>query len=174
MSELIPRTPEDPADALGLLLACHERIERVLHGLEQLAKLEDLADHRVPATAEAIATYLREGLPLHGQDEDRSLAPRLRALGPDPELERALARMAEEHARLDELVPDLLALLGAMALGEPDWQERLQAHHAWLALLLRDHMALEEAVVFPRVAALDEQARREIVLEIRARRRGQG
>lgn len=162
--------PEDPADPLALLLACHERIDRYLLGLEQLIGLEDPADPRVPVTAEAIARYLGEGLPLHGQDEDRSLAPRLRALGPDPALERALAQLEAEHVTLDEGVPDVIALLNAMAAGEPDVQDRLRAHHAWLDLLLRDHMAREEAVVFPRIAQLDEAARREIVLEIRARR----
>ncbi len=165
---------DDPADPLALLLACHERIDRYLGGLAELARMQDPEDPRVAPTAEAVARYLREGLPLHGQDEDLSLAPRLRALGYDPALESALARMEAEHVRMDEGLPDLLALLDALPLGEPDLGERLESHHAWLDLLLRDHMAMEEAVIFPKIARLPEAERRAIVVEIRGRRREQG
>lgn len=163
-------TPEDPADPLALLLACHERIERHLDGLAELARVDDPHDPRVPPTIDALTHYFSEGLPLHGQDEDFSLAPRLLALGPDAELESALSRIHDEHVRMDESLPDLLYLLSLLREGDGAVLPNLRSHHAWLDLLLRQHMATEEATIFPRIPALPEAGRRAIVLEIRARR----
>jgi len=162
--------PEDPADPLALLMACHERIERHLDGLAELVKVEDPHDPRVPPTIDALVHYFSEGLPLHGADEDLSLAPRLLALGADAELEAALSRIHDEHVRMDEALPDLLYLLSLLREGDGDVLPHLGSHHAWLDLLLRGHMATEEANIFPRIAALPEAERRAIVLEIRARR----
>ena len=161
---------DDPADPLALLLACHERIERHLDGLGELAAVQDLDDPRIPPTVDALRRYFSEGLPLHGQDEDLSLTPRLLALGPDPELEALLSRMHAEHVQMDEALPDLLHLLSLVLEGDELALPHLMSHHAMLSLLLRDHMAMEEATIFPRIQALPEAERCAIVLEIRARR----
>jgi len=100
--------PAHPTDALSLLMACHERIHRYLGGLSALSALsalegtdEGAGDPRVAPTALACLRYFRDGLPLHGQDEDHSLAPRLRALAPDARVLEAMDRMREEHEVMD-------------------------------------------------------------------------
>lgn len=162
----------DPADVLGLMMACHERIDRYLRGFGLLARVEDPADPRAHAAAAACLRYFREGLPLHGQDEDDSLAPRLRALGADPTLEGVLARMEAEHAQMEQGLPEVWALLEAFAEGRPPDAALLRARHLWLDELLRHHLALEEELVFPKIGELDVAERRLIVREIRARRQG--
>lgn len=158
--------PETP---LGLLMACHERIDRYLGGLDQLARAEP-GDALAPPTARAVARYLREGLPLHGQDEDRSLAPRLRALGPSSRLEAALDRLQREHEEMEAGLPALLALLDEISAGGRADPGALRPRQAWLDGLLRAHVAFEEAEVFPEISRLDAAEQAAIVREIRSRR----
>jgi hemerythrin-like domain-containing protein len=159
-----------PPDPLSLFRECHARIRRFSDGLERLAALDDLRDPRAPAAANACARYFREALPLHGQDEDRSLAPRLRAHGLTPEVEAAFVRMAEEHARMDVLLPDLLVELGCVERGAREDPATLQALAGPFVALLREHIALEEAVVFPACDVLTSLEKAAIVAELRARR----
>lgn len=151
---------------LQLLEACHDQIRKTCRGLRALAAPENHGDPRVPATAEACARYLRVGLPLHGQDEDLSLAPRLRALSgvPVAALE-ALDTMDDEHATIDEELARLLPGLEALARGEAH-----ELRPEVLIGLLDRHLALEEARVFPLVPTLPEGDQAAIVREIRSRR----
>lgn len=162
--------PLPPPNPVASFLECHNRIDRFLTGMGRLAALDDLADPRAPEAARQCARYFREGLPLHGQDEDLSLAPRLRAVNPGPAALDALDQMALDHAQMDEGLPALLAQLDAIAAGTPGTPEALRSGHAWLDQLLRTHVALEEAVVFPACAALDADTLAIIAAEMRARR----
>lgn len=158
------------ADPIGGMLECHDRIRRFLDGLARLVALEDLHDPRAPEAATACARYFREGLPLHGLDEDLSLAPRLRVFG-DADVDAALDCMAAEHAMLDRGLPSLLADLDTLAAGALVPRKQLVAGQEWLDALLRGHIELEERVVFPFARqALDEQQRTEIAAEMRGRR----
>jgi iron-sulfur cluster repair protein YtfE (RIC family) len=160
------RSPRPETRPLELLEACHAQIRKTCRGLRALAAPENLGDPRIPATAEACARYLRLGLPLHGQDEDLSLAPRLRAQ-PDVPLAalEALDTMDDEHGAIDEELARLLPGLGALARGEA----RALRPEALIDLLDR-HLALEEARVFPLVPTLPEHDQAAIVREIRLRR----
>ena len=159
--------PSHPTDALGLLMACHERIHRYLGGLGALAALEGSADPRVVPTAVSCLRYFRDGLPLHGQDEDHSLAPRLRALSPDAQVLEAMDRMSEEHAALDQGLPEVLERLADVAEGRA---APLVEPHRWLSELLTRHLAMEEATIFPAMSALPPAELDAIVAEIRGRR----
>lgn len=154
-----------PESAIELLMACHERMHRYVGGVEQLVDLPD--GERARTAAAQCARYLRAGLPLHGEDEDESLAPRLRELGLSEAEEAALEQMEAEHEELHRGLPGLLAALDARAEGRP---ADLAPHAAWIGPLLRGHMELEERSIFPRLADLPEGERAEIVREIRARR----
>lgn len=158
------------ADPFVWFAACHDRIRRFVGGLERLAALDDLADPRVSPAAEQAARYFREGLPRHGEDEDLSLAPRMRALGVDAAVEAELARMTADHEEMDRGLPALLADLDALAAGRTVDPADLRARAAWLAALLLDHIAREEAVIFPAGQALGPADRAEMVREMDARR----
>lgn len=159
------------ADPFAWFAACHDRIRRFVGGLGRLAALDDLADPRVAPAAEQAARYFREGLPRHGEDEDRSLAPRLRALGVSPAVEAELTRMTADHEEMDRGLPALLADLDTLARGGTVDPAGLRARAAWLEALLLDHLAREEAIVFPAAAALGPLDRAEMLHEMDARRR---
>lgn len=148
---------------------CHERIRRFVGGLDRLAGLDDPADPRAPEAARQIARYFREGLRLHAQDEDLSVAPRLR--GADPALDALLDRLEADHAAVDAALPAVLADLDAVAGGAPVERPRFAAHHARVAGILLPHLEEEEGAFFAAVHALPEAERRRIVEEMVARRR---
>lgn len=165
---------EDPSTPLQLLMACHERIDRYLGGLAALADASDLSTSEAVITARDVARYLRLGLPLHGEDEDLSLAPRLRAALDDAALEQALDQLVFEHAAMMEGMPRLLALLDAVVARQEVDRSALRERQGWLDALLRGHVAFEEAEVFPVIDVLGRAEQEAIVREIRARRGGAG
>lgn len=160
--------PRGYADPLEWFEACHDRIRRYVGGLGLIVDLGDLADPRVPPAAAAAARYLREGLPLHGRDEDESLAPRLRRAAPD--VGPALDQLAADHARMDADLPALLADLAALAAGAPVDAQAFASRVAAFAGLMHSHLALEETTVFPAMAALPPEERAALLAEMHARR----
>lgn len=113
---------------------------------------------------------------LHGEDEERSLHPRLREAVPD----RLgwLAMLASEHARVEAgwvvLRPRLETLRQQLeAGGNPDPAEaaELARDFGRLAAALRAHMALEDRELLPlAAAALDASMLAAIAREMRERR----
>src|SRR5689334_7363940 len=92
-------------EPLGLLGDCHRRIERFLEQLLRVAEsapggpLDD--DNR--AALETALRYFERAAPLHTEDEESSLFPRLRAC-PDSrtrEALRALEGLEEDHRAAD-------------------------------------------------------------------------
>jgi len=165
---MMPGDPHSPDDPLGLLMACHDRIRRFLGGFEALVALEDPRDPRAAPTAASCARYFREGLSLHGEDEDASISPRLLALSPGAAVVEAIAVMEEEHVAIHAGLPEALAALDATARGEV---VPLEAPCRWLSTLLIGHIEAEEALIFPSLMLLPPEALDAIVDEIRARRR---
>jgi hemerythrin-like domain-containing protein len=151
------------------MLECHQRIRRFTGGLTRLAALDDLTDPRAPEAAVACARYFREGLPRHAQDEDRSIAPRLRLLA-DPVLDGVLDRMTSEHVECDHVLARILVDLDAVAAGHPEDVHTLRADARWLHGHMEAHLAAEEAVVVPALALLDGATRASILVEMHARR----
>ena len=157
---------EEPLD---LLMACHERIHRYLAGVETLVGFPDWSDPRAIATARSCAAYFRDALPLHAQDEDDSVGPRLARLGLGTELDATLGRLAEEHETIDAGCAVLVKALEAVVTGRPRTGE-LQEAIGPFATLLRAHVELEERLVFVHLDRLSVSERQAIVAEIRARR----
>jgi hemerythrin-like domain-containing protein len=151
-------------EILELLMACHSRIRRFTGGLVALCSTP-AEDERVVPTAEACLRYFREALPLHAQDEEESLLPRVLAL-PDPPIQ-ALQAMREQHEGIEALLPrvcgELEAIAGGRALSEPELLERFSG------LLLR-HIEAEERAIFVRVGELSAEDQQAMVGELRARR----
>jgi iron-sulfur cluster repair protein YtfE (RIC family) len=160
-----------------MLLECHDRIRQAMRGARGLAEVA-AADPAVAPTAAAVHRYFQVALPLHSQDEDNSLAPRLFSAGIPDDLADAVRAMHAQHTEIDAVLERLLPLWGRLAV-EPDALDAvrgdLAADTARLDALWDVHLALEEGFIFPRVGAeLDEQARAEIAEEMRARRSPQG
>jgi len=84
-------------DPLGMLRACHGRIERQLTTLERLARHlpEHGADADARAAASAILRYFDLAAPNHHADEEASVFPRL--ITRVPEARDLLARLESEH-----------------------------------------------------------------------------
>jgi iron-sulfur cluster repair protein YtfE (RIC family) len=138
-------------DAIGMLLACHQRIRNFTGIALRLGDTDAAAPAEVANAAEAVHRYYTVALPLHEADENQSVYPRLRQVltGDDA---HALELMVEQHGPIDEAVAHLVPLwnelrshpekLGALRL-------ELGHHAARLQDLWREHLALEEEVVFP-------------------------
>jgi hemerythrin-like domain-containing protein len=168
-------TPHFPSafsddDVIGPMGECHTRIRTFCGGLALLDSLDDLGDPRAPDAATRCARYFRVGLPLHGQDEDESLAPRLRAVGVAPRVTEALDRIRADHLRMDRTLPALLDHLDGIAAGKPPDHAAFHEVVVDFTTLLLDHIALEEAVIYPACKALPAAARVQIRHEMRERR----
>jgi hemerythrin-like domain-containing protein len=169
-----PSREQLDADPVHLLLDCHQRIHRFLAiALKLPGAAGSVPDAEIADAARRVRRYFTEALPLHAQDEDESVAPRLRAVGAADAVIAAIEGVAREHAEIDrvtaQLVPAWTQLVDAPErTGEV--REVLAAGAERLAELFRTHLAIEEKTVFPAVAALDEAARRAIVAEMRKRR----
>ena len=133
----------------ALLQACHVRMERSLVLMERLGA--HLATHGADTQArEAAADLLRyfdTAAPLHHEDEERHVLPRLREAGHAA----MAARLRGEHQVMERawaaLRPDLLAVqAGTLAADTlPAARARWHAY----ATLYRGHLAAEERYAFP-------------------------
>ena len=103
MSSGLPSAAPAPSfdDPLGMISACHRRIEAQLATLARLqAHLpEHGSDDDARAAARAILKYFDNAAPNHHADEERSLFPRLLALRP-PGIDGLLETLHGEHAAL--------------------------------------------------------------------------
>jgi hemerythrin-like domain-containing protein len=161
-----------PADAVDLLLECHDRIRNFLALARRIAERGAGDPAGVPEAAERVRRYVTQALPLHARDEEESILPRLR--GRDPALDAALATMTREHL---EHEPPLAALVEACeALAEdparlPDLAPAVLRATAELEHHFAAHLQREEEVVFPAMRRLfDAATDAAVVAEIRARR----
>jgi iron-sulfur cluster repair protein YtfE (RIC family) len=157
-------------DVVDLLLDCHARIRSFT------ALAARLAAERPPATevreaALGIRRYFVEALPLHARDEEESLVPRLS--GTDPEVDRALAAMRQQHAEHGPVLDRVVGLCDALAEA-PERHDALAPELAEAAEALRvhfvGHLAPEEEIIFPAIRRLPAAERDAIQQELRARR----
>jgi hemerythrin-like domain-containing protein len=166
-------------DPLGMLRDCHRRIENFLRVLCHVAETRSdgalSADER--AAVESALEYFRTGGPRHTQDEEESLFPRLREAGNSADFE-AVTELETEHGEADSLhaAVDRLfrAWIASGSLSETERQALLSAAGR-LQTLYAGHIQVEEAVVFPRAAAvLDAKTIAAMGSEFRARRNQRG
>lgn len=163
-------TSSDPID---LLVECHDRIRSATGQARALSAAAD-GDPSIAATATAVHRYFAVALPLHSQDEDVSVAPRLTAAGLADADRHAVGDMTAQHADIDAVIARLLPLWARLAETPTSLHEmrgELARLTDRLARYWDEHLDLEERIVFPLLAArLDAQARAAIVGEMRARR----
>lgn len=161
---------EDPTDPVGLLLDCHARIRHFTGVAQKMIGPHDADDESVRLAAESVARYFEKALPLHAEDEDDSLLPRLESAGVACETERMHAEHADIHALIAELLPGWKKLIDEPG-SLPELREQLAGPTRRLSEVFDKHLSYEEGELFPHVGgALGEALRRKIFSEMRARR----
>ena len=157
-------------DPLGMLAACHGRIERQLSTLDRLQRYlpEHGADIDARAAARGILRYFDTAAPNHHADEEASLFPRLKRMQPD-RADRLIADLAAEHEALAAKWRRLRPLLTGIAAGT---RANLSARQvAEIRTAYAAHIAREESELFPLAAAtFDAATLAEIGSEMAARR----
>ncbi len=172
MLHSIGRSPQRPDDIVDLLLACHGRIRSFLGlaiaiGEHTTASLSDITE-----SAARVERYFSVALPLHVQDEEESVLPRLE--GRSPQLDADLERMQSQHDA--HLAPLRAMLTTCRYLGAAPESETLRTNLAEFARRVRTefepHLDAEERIIFPALitfVSMDERAA--MVRELRERRR---
>jgi len=169
-ADLFPSAAPGFDDPLGMLVACHRRIERELGTLARLQRHlpEHGCDDDARTAARAIMKYFDGAAPNHHADEEGSVFPRLLASGQAvagpliDDLEREHATLATNWRRLRPLLAGIAS--SARANLAPKQVNDLRAMYA-------AHIRREENVLIPLAArVLDAEALRQIGQEMAARR----
>lgn len=179
MLNSIRRGPKLPAErnAIDLLVECHGRIRQFTGIADRLAKAQGVAEQEIRDAALGLVRYFTIALPLHSEDEERSLRPKLLEADLPVEVRKSLEEMVEEHIpiheTIDELVVSWRTLIEAPGELEPLRPLLLEGADE-LSSLFVDHLAKEEAIIFP---AARSYLRPEVIAalfeEMRGRREGQ-
>lgn len=156
-----------------MLHACHERVQRTLNLQERLCRylVESGCDASAQAAARDVLRYFDIAAPLHHEDEEKHVFPRLEGSS-DTALRNAIARLQGEHVAMAARWHEARAALEALAEGRiaafaPAQQAALAAFAAGYA----EHILLEETLVYPAArAAMDAAALRDMGMEMRRRR----
>jgi hemerythrin-like domain-containing protein len=163
-------------DPIGMLTDCHRRIEQFLHILCAVvvrAQGRALTGEETAAVQSAL-NYFHLGGQRHTADEEESLFPRLHAEFAAGNFEE-LSRLENDHRHASDLHSIVEALyLAWIAAGllSPEEEEQLLSATKQLQLLYKEHIQMEEKIVFPRAAeVLDRRIIATIGHEFRARRK---
>ena len=164
-------------DPTGLLSDCHRRVEMFLGTLEAVAGMIDRpAAEETRRALESALRYFAQAAPKHTADEEESLFPRLRQIR-DPELEAAfskLEQLEQEHrwaAPLHAVVDRLGAqYLSTGNLSSPEVDDFRKAV-ASLASMYKQHIEVEDSLVFPLAARVLSDGEKAAMAEEMAGRR---
>jgi hemerythrin-like domain-containing protein len=135
-------------DPLGMLFACHRRIEKQLDTLSRLQQHlpKHGSDKDAGIAARAILKYFDEAAPNHHADEEESLFPRLHAALPGP-ADAVIAPLLDDHALLANNWAALRPLLADIAAGRPVILPAAQVEAVRAAYA--SHIAREDTDLFP-------------------------
>lgn len=168
-----------------MLLGCHARIRHFSAMALRLAESQNASPEEIVRAAQGLHRYFTVALPLHEQDENLSLHPRLKraaalpARANESTMLRELAgpaadAMVEQHESIDQLIERLLPLWTILQhapqrLPElaPEMRELAQA----LKTIFDAHLQLEEESIFPSIhELLSQQEVQALLQEMKARR----
>lgn len=165
-------------DPTGLLSDCHRRIEMFLETLAAAGKVmhEPPSDDTARALQAALV-YFRQAAPKHTADEEESLFPRLRgreeaelrsALSTLDRLEKDHDTVSPLHAAVERLAETFLET-GSLSASHI---QAFQTAVARLQEIYREHIRVEDSMVFPLAARLlNESQKSAIAQEMAARRK---
>jgi len=164
------------ADGFTVLDACHRQTLAMLDELSSLVARLDRggADPHSRAQASRIADYFATTARQHHEDEERHVFPPL-VEGGDPDIVQAVLRLQQDHGWLEEDWFELAPHVQAIAAGF-DWYDIdvLREGVAVFAALSRDHIELEESLIYPAARErLRDEGRREMGREMAARHRAE-
>lgn len=163
------RDSKGNADVVARLREAHEGIRAALAGAAAIAAGEVASSQGRAEVAREVLAQLTIDMALHEADEDASIAPRLGEA--ERSLEGVIERLEEHagvYALVAELAEDWQRMCGDGAMPRDPLRHR--ARFARLRRMLEAHLAGEECHVFPRIAALPESIRAEIIREMDERR----
>jgi iron-sulfur cluster repair protein YtfE (RIC family) len=169
---ILPGRTAAPQDAVGLLLECHGRIRSFLTLARRIADAGGEQEEAVRDAAARVRRYFSEALPLHAQDEEESIVPRLR--GREPTVDAELEIMVHEHREHSGPLTRLLSACEELARDPahlPELAPTVRGSTAELERHFADHLRREESVIFPALRRLlvpSEDAA--VMREMRARR----
>ena len=144
--------PAVERDAVDMLLACHQRIRNFTGIAVRLADASGAALPDIANAAEAVHRYYSVALPLHEADENDSVYPRLWRNLTDSSERESLQAMVDQHGPIDEVVARLVPRWDEVKQHPeklPSQAADLRTDAARLQELWREHLALEEEIVFP-------------------------
>ncbi len=150
---------------------CHHRLRKVTALAVALGQGPAAPAEEIRDVVSKVHKYFTVALPLHEEDEDRSLFPRL--LEAAPELAPTIALLRADHHRLAPPVAALVALCGQLQGGQElpsQLAGALAATAQAVAASWQDHLAIEERELFPAARRLSSAVRTVIAEEMRARR----
>ncbi len=138
-------------DPLGMLSACHGRIERQLATLAKLQRHlpEHGCDHDARVAARGILRYFDTAAPNHHADEEESVFPRLARAGPGA-VDALIADLERDHETLARNWRRLRPLLAAICGGQRANLSPGQV--ATVTAAYAAHIAKEERDAFPLAA----------------------
>lgn len=156
-----------------MLVACHERVTRMLDLLARL--LPHLASHgcdeQARQAARDVMRYFDLAGPAHHEDEERHVFPLLQAL-PDPAVQALVARLQQEHLAMAAQWRGVRGDLAGIEAGTWRQDETAASRWAAFAALYRRHIAAEEAEAYPRAQLLLSGPGQAAMGQEMARRRG--
>ena len=161
---------------IEMLAACHERIEAQCETLQRLSLHlpQHGADEQARQAASAVMRYFDTAGRHHQDDEEQDLFPQLVAAARGENGYRVallVARLKREHAEIEKAWLALRDRLKRIAIGEHAVVDELTV--SLFASAYRDHIAIEEANLFPLAEMLLVPAQLAKLGRRMARRRGQ-
>lgn len=173
MRAITPQPAMAWPDGFEVLDACHVATLAALADLDALiGRLADgPPDATMRASAAAILAFFATTARQHHEDEERHVLPKM-ATSDDPEIVQTALRLQQDHDWLEEDWMELSPHLDAVACGQSWYDVDLLREGAQVfTALSRDHIALEEACIYPEARArLGDRERREMDREMAARR----
>jgi len=138
----------DLVDALG---ECHDRIRSFVQLAVTLSERVNDPSEEIAAASSRIERYFSVAFPLHVADEEASILPRLR--GRSAKIDAALCAMRDQHDLHTKMVERLCGVARAVGAtpNDPRTHRALGVIARPLRSILQDHMAAEEAILFPAV-----------------------
>ncbi len=163
-------------DGFDVLDACHRQTLLTLDKLAALvAHLASAgSDEQARTMAAEIVQFFSTTARQHHEDEERHVFPKL-ALSDNPEVVHTVVRLQQDHNWLEEDWMELSPQVDAVACGL-NWYDLdvLREGMEVFTALSRDHIRLEESLIYPQARTrLDADERREMGREMAARRRAQ-
>ncbi len=171
-----PSAPAVTVDGFHVLDVCHRQTLFTLNRLTDLVSTltNGGADAQARGVAAEIVQFFSSTARQHHEDEERHVFPKL-VLSKDPKIVQAVLRLSQDHNWLEEDWMEISPQLDAVACGL-SWYDAdiLREGVEVFAALSRDHIALEESLIYPQARVhLGVGERREMGREMAARRRAQ-